>query len=74
MGAKEERVEESSGKGHAWEFLFNFSKVTENEELCRSMKMLSAEAKDLRRIKPARSDLYVSSDHTKAEFNNCLVP
>ena len=33
MGAKEERFDEIQGVGgghHAWEFLFNFSKVTEN--------------------------------------------
>ena len=32
MGAKEERFDEiQEGGGHnAWEFLFNFSKVTEN--------------------------------------------
>ena len=32
MGAKEERFDEIQGVGehHDWEFLFNFSKVTEN--------------------------------------------
>ena len=59
MGAKEERVEESSGRGHAWEFLFNFSKVTENEELCRSRRVLSAEAKDLRQITPSEICIYL---------------
>ena len=47
VGAKEERVEESPGRGHAWEFLFNFSKVTENEELSRSRRVLSAQSQRL---------------------------
>ena len=59
VGVKEERVEESSGRGHAWEFLFNFSKVTENEELSRSRRVLSAEAKDLRRITPSEICIYL---------------
>ena len=29
-GAKGERVDEMGGGGHAWEFLFNSSKATEN--------------------------------------------
>ena len=59
VGAKEERVEESSGRGHAWEFLFNFSKVTENEELSRSRRVLSARSQRLEADNTLKICIYV---------------